>query len=533
VSSDGTIAAELGGAGARAWRRPVKADASAQDVTDFGAHLLIWGATAISVILFLLNTRHGIGILPDSTRYMGINDHPYDAPLYPFALRIMTMLGFGMVEGAKMLGLVLVAANTALLAALLLRTTKRWGHAAMGTALVIALPPFVTLHATAMSEPLFLLFILLSLYAFLYYLETERRAWLVGCGAMIGLCSLARFTAPPLGAAVALTLLLNPRHDMRRRFQDIAILAAVSAGIFFAWCIPSQLVEGHSIGRELRFFGNMGRQQWFNSMRTMAAWILPDEAPLALRAGLLVTMIVAGSILIARHFRSTLARARHQFVTDDLLPITLTFFFVFYMAFMLLSTSIEANLSLNSRYAFPAYVGAALLLTIVVARTEVKDGLYRRMTGTFGILAAIILAGHVLRTAIRTEDTFRSGYGYSSVAWSRSPTLAWIAALPSSDVIYSNGPDAVAYVIGRPAHFTPHHVLLRTGEPDPAYPYPRQVADLRQSLSIPGTYVVFLDRVDWRFYLASERELVRTLNLRLVASEPDGRIYTSQTVGED
>lgn len=533
MSSDGTIAARSGSAGSRPWPRPFATAGNDRAVTDFAAHLLIWGATAISVILFVLNTRHGIGILPDSTRYMGINDHPYDAPLYPFVLRFMTTLGFGMVEGAKLLGLGLVAANTALMASLLLRTTKRWGHAAMGTALVIALPPFVTLHATAMSEPLFLLLILSSLFAFLNYLETERRLWLVACATSIGLCSLARFTAPPLGAAVALTLLLNPRHDMRRRWQDVAILALVSAGIFFAWCIPSQLVEGHSIGRELRFFGNMGRRQWFNSMRTMAAWILPDEAPLALRAGLLVTIIVAGSILIVRHCRVALAQARHHRVTVDLLPITLTFFFLFYMAFMMLSTSIEANLSLNSRYAFPAYVAAALLLTIVVARTEVKDGLYRRMTSTFGVLAAIVLTGHVLRTAIRTEDTFRSGYGYSSVSWSQSPTLAWISSLPRSAVLYSNGPDAIAYVIGRPAHFTPHHVLLRTGEPDPAYPYPRQLADLRQSLAVPGTYVVFLDRVDWRFYLATEPELVRKLNLRLLASEPDGRVYTSQTVRED
>lgn len=533
MSSDGAIAAGFGGSGARPWPRPVATPPHTRRVTDFAAHLLVWGATAISVILFLLNTRHGIGILPDSTRYMGINDHPYDAPLYPYALHIMTALGFGMVEGAQLLGLILVAANTALTAALLLRTTGKWGHAAMGTSLLIALPPFVTLHATAMSEPLYLLLILLSLFAFLHYLKTERRLWLVTCGGLIGLCSLARFTAPPLGAAIALTLLLSPRHDPQRRWRDVLILGLVSAGIFFAWCIPSQIVEGHSIGRELRFFGNMGRQQWFNSLRTMAAWVLPDEAPLALRAGLLVTIIVAGSILVVRHSRATLARAREHKVTGDLLPITLTFFFLFYMAFMLLSTSIEANLSLNSRYAFPAYVAAALLLTIVVARTDVRDGLYRRMTGTFGILAAIILAGHALRTAVRTEITFRSGYGYSSVAWSHSPTLAWLAALPSSAILYSNGPDAISYVIGHPAHFTPHHVLLRTGEPDRANPYPRQIAELRRSLAVPGTYVVFLDHVDWRFYLATEPELVRTLNLRLVASEPDGRVYTSQTVRED
>src|SRR3546814_15937285 len=32
----------------------------------------------VSSFLFLLGTRYGIGILPDSTRYMSINDKPFD-----------------------------------------------------------------------------------------------------------------------------------------------------------------------------------------------------------------------------------------------------------------------------------------------------------------------------------------------------------------------------------------------------------------------------------------------------------------------
>src|SRR3546814_15470938 len=53
----------------------------------------------VSSFLFLLGTRYGIGILPDSTRYMSINDKPFDAPLYPWMLMVLAATGISIEIG--------------------------------------------------------------------------------------------------------------------------------------------------------------------------------------------------------------------------------------------------------------------------------------------------------------------------------------------------------------------------------------------------------------------------------------------------
>src|SRR3546814_5877234 len=69
----------------------------------------------VSSFLFLLGTRYGIGILPDSTRYMSINDKPFDAPLYPWMLMGLAATGISIEYTAKLAGLLLVGVNSALI----------------------------------------------------------------------------------------------------------------------------------------------------------------------------------------------------------------------------------------------------------------------------------------------------------------------------------------------------------------------------------------------------------------------------------
>ena len=171
-----------------------------------------------SAILFLLNTRHGIGILPDSTRYMGLDTRPYDAPMYAWVLQGIAATGIGIEVGAKLVGLLLVCANSLLVWVILIRASANYVCAGIGTALVVFSPHFVGLHSLAMSEPLFVFFILITLLTLFRFLEVEKRIWLVGCGVATGMTVLVRFTGVPLGAAVACFLLVNSRRTHAQRF---------------------------------------------------------------------------------------------------------------------------------------------------------------------------------------------------------------------------------------------------------------------------------------------------------------------------
>lgn len=505
------------------------ADNHRPSVMDLSGRLYWAGGTLfvlLSMLLFLINTRHGIGIYPDSLRYMQISERPYDAPLYPWMLMLASLNGVDITAGAKAIGLFFVCANTALIWHLLMRATGQLVYAAAGTALITLSPQFVTLHSLAMSEPPFLFFLLVTVSAFLSYLETENRTWLKASAVALGLATLARFTAPPLGAAIAACLLLNPRHTLARRVGDVVLFTVASASIFLCWAVMSQIINGRSVGRALWFYGNMGADEWMTSLTALTAWLLPDDVPVAARIVLFGAFVMAVTSLTFFHARKTLRRAQEAKVVDDLLPTVFGLFFIFYMGFVVLSTSLEANLALNGRYAFPVYVTTVLMTTIILAdlRDEKNRGVKLLHHGLV-CLCVLVIGSHTIRTAVRSAEAFRSGVGYASREWVNSPTIKVLRSLPADASIYSNGGDVVAYMLRRPVHFVPDRVKLRTGLDDPANPFEQQMETLRTKLAQENSYVAYFDRIDWRFYAVSEAELKQRLSLITVATEADGRVY--------
>ncbi len=481
--------------------------------------------TLISVLLFLLNTRHGIAVFPDSTRYLGLAPSE-DAPLYSWVLAGVMTTGLAREQAAELIGFILVCANTLLVWHLLLRATQRPAYAAGGTALIILAPTFVGLHSAAMSEPLFLCFVFLSLLALLRFWETADRRWLIACSIALGLAGLTRFTAPPLGAAIALGLLLDRRVAFGRRVVDVMILAALSSAIFLSWSLLSQLIVGHSLGRTLAFYGNMGTKAWHTSLVTLLSWLIPSQIPDRVRIVLACLVVVGSAVLVFWQIGRAVRQADAEGRPERLLPAVLTLFFPFYLVFFFLAASIEANQTLVPRYALPIYVTTVILMTIVVAEARGVSGTIGRIHTIMLAVAALVLVGDVARTAQRTHQAYAQGVGYSSLAWTDSPTMLAVAHLPVETTIYTNAPDAIIYVLRRHAVFIPMLALPRTGREDPAHPFAAQIEALRTDPHPSSKVFIFFNGVDWRFYLPPEARLQKLLKLELRDRESDGRIYT-------
>ncbi|HKY80092.1 MAG TPA: hypothetical protein VJM09_01305, partial [Sphingobium sp.] len=255
--------------------------------------------------------------------------------------------------------------------------------------------------------------------------------------------------------------------------------------------------------------------------------IVPDNVPAPIRGALFLIGLAAGLAAIAGQGRRALERAKRGRAAPSLLAIPLGFFFFTYLGFMVLATSIEANLHLNSRYAYPIYVTSVMAVTIAVAGLHGARAPAQRLRLVLAGIACLMLVGHAVRTGWRTGQAYRDGVGYAALSWTRSPTLAAISRLPKDAILYSNGADAIGYVLRRPARSVPAHIELRTGRDEAARPYAAQLAEARATLARGNAYVVFLNGVTWRFYMAGERELAERLKLVLVARLADGAIYRS------
>src|SRR3546814_16612186 len=79
----------------------------------------------VSSFLFLWGTPYGIGILPDSTRYMSINDKPFAAPLYTWMLMGLAATGISHDYASKLSGLLLGGVHSSLILYLLASAQHR------------------------------------------------------------------------------------------------------------------------------------------------------------------------------------------------------------------------------------------------------------------------------------------------------------------------------------------------------------------------------------------------------------------------
>jgi len=109
-------------------------------------------------------------------------------PGYPAMLVVLGWTGLDPVRGARFLGAVLFALNAVLLGILAWRMT-RWLPAGLVLAALFVLNgSLLRVHATALSEPLFIFLSLLAIWLFDLYRERDQHwLWLAAGGLVVGL----------------------------------------------------------------------------------------------------------------------------------------------------------------------------------------------------------------------------------------------------------------------------------------------------------------------------------------------------------
>jgi len=480
-----------------------------------------------SAVIFILQTRHGIGVLPDSTRYMRVAPTSYDAPLYTWLLDGVRALGIDLAEGARAIGFVLVCLNTALVWHILNRGDVPVTCAIIGTALVVLAPSFTIGHSVAMSEPVFFFFIFCSVIALAAFFRSGAKPHLLASGVAAGAATLARFSALPLSAAIGIAILANARRSIRQRLVDAISFAIVDGGIFMSWVAASMAMKGNGIGREMRLYGNPDWDRWMSGLETLSTLIVPGRVPGPVRYALLFVALLICVVLISRCILVTgRAMLSKRAIGDDVIPLVLALFAPLYVVFLIVAVNIEANLPLTTRYALPLYVTLVITLTFAAARREVFAG-SRVLRWSLSGLVLVLLLGNAARTTVQGKDAFANGIGFSSVDWATSPLVKAVNDLPAEALIFTNAPDALNFLTGRSTRYVPLKFERRTGAEGRAGSSEKQVSELSDALRGQNAYMVFADKVDWRFYLMSEDELKSLLSVTVYKELEDGRIYVS------
>ncbi len=465
-------------------------------------------------------TAKGLYVSPDGVFYVGtarnwvagrgltpppgLPSLDHFPPLFTVVLAAVGRLGMDPLTAARVVNTAAFAAVVALVGLVVLRQTGSVGAGVVASVMTVAAVDVLTLSASALSEPLFILLAVAGLVALAASLDRGSVGLLVTAGALVAAAFLTRYAGVALVVACVGVLL------WRRRWVPGAAFAAATVAPVALWLAWAGGRGSSDRSLALHLFG---AEYLGQAARPLSRWFVPWPPP---PVGLvLAAAVVAGAVVLVRREGGV------PTAPPSARPGVLATFTVVYLAVLLADRALtDATGRLDARFLAPLHVVAIVL---------VVPALYRRRlpaaaVALAGLLVVAQLADAVSWTVGGLTDDGVGRRGYTAAAWKRSPVMAQIAGTAGQTPVYSNAFDAIEFLTGEPARPVPAKVEYLTGRVNPAYQ--DELAAMRSALAGTGGYLAWFDAATFRrSFLPSRAELEAALPLQVVARDDVGTLY--------
>jgi len=424
-----------------------------------------WGSQdAATYIATARNMLRGIGAgyyLADGTFRVLVIQPPF----FPWALSVIGRLGVNLVVAARWLNVSLFVATLFLAGLIFIRYSA---SPLLGVPVCLLLgifPNMVKMFSSAMSEPLFIFLIVVSLFCLLAYLKTGSSRWLILAGIFSGLLPLTRYIGLAMIPAGALGILLFLRGSWKERLLKAVVFGVAASLPFLVWEAWIYFAVNHSLTGRTLVFDRQALQAGFVNFYTTVTRIVLGWIPLgdhiwALRFRWRYTLIflalaglVIATLLAARRTRGAASRATGN---SELQLFSIAGFWVFaYLAIYLLTLVFTKPVSpVEPRTLLPVYVGLALAWMGALAcwQNAWFDGRLRWLRVLPWLTAFLGLFWFTPTTINSIIIPYHQGTGRTAYSWRSSETMAAISELPASAPIVSNDSYAIWVWAGRPAY---------------------------------------------------------------------------------
>jgi hypothetical protein len=505
--------------------------------------------SVIGIVSLLFATTWGIGISPDSNTYISVARNLLDGhgltqtsangtivpmthypPLYPMLLAMIGIFGIDLLDGARYLNAFLFGANIIIVGLVISRSLRGsvW-TSIFGSFLVLTSGVMITIHSMAWTEPLFVFFGLLGLFLLALYIENPKPLLLITCSGAISLAFLARYPGAALVATGIVAIFFMSRKTCYGRIGDSVIFVAISSIPMALWIIRNSYIADSATNREIVFHA-ITFAHITSALSTFSRWLLPSAVPDIIRTILFIMLAVGllglNVLLLQNKRRLNKSDSTKQYLTK--LPCILVTFIFFYGALLVASISFfDAQTPLTDRILSPVYVsGLILILSIAHKLLRSMEGI--RVIQVASIVLCIVFAGsYLLRGTSRIIRAHSDGQGYAGNAWKQSEIIQKVRVLPSELRVYTNAPDAVYFLSGKPAYGIPNKLRATTRVINKNYL--SQLTSMGKQLKNHDAVLVYFNTITWRWYLPSEDELKEKLPLRVLFQGADGTIYKAET----
>ena len=432
------------------------------------------GALGTALVL-LRQSTYGVGLAVDSVTYISTARSlsegngftawyggPYEggSPLFPLATASLSIFGLDAVPAAGYLnaaafGLTVFALTMWLRRRVQSRLLVIWAGFACALSVSLA-----SLSAYALTSPLFILFVVLSLFALDRFLDTSSRPLLLVAAVCAAMACLTRYAGLIVLASALPLLLLHGGSPFPARIRNAAIYSIIALTPFGVWMLRNLLTLGSLTGRvvptefellesardaadeiTLWTFGQTG-VDYLNRYSGKFASVFFDGTPVTgdvlFKAAALLSLVIAAGYLLVRLHRK--GQSQHWMALG--LPVV---FIAAYAAVLAVSLPLT-DVMLPLRYLAPMYV--PMLAAAVLALNEfLRWTRGRRTIGTMPLLRkwplprpieqtslyalplAVCLALWLPQHVSANQDDIRQwneyGKGYASKKWAESDILRY------------------------------------------------------------------------------------------------------------
>lgn len=457
----------------------------------------LWFLIALAVIgawmALMVTSLYGPGVSADATKYLsvaenlrlgnGFFDHTgrpllWWPPLYPLVLtgaRLLT--GVDVVQIGGYLNILLFAVNIFLHGALIyaaFRSKPLYYYA--GALMVVTSDMAIRIHANISSEPLFVTFSLIFLFACVEYVQTGSRRSLWWMIAMSALACLQRYLGASLIAAGV--LIIMHRHREREKWpigiRDSLVFSVLSILPIAAW------IGFHNLGIYGSFWGVSGSvvvplENLRLSLAKLLHWFLPYHPALQFFFEFpWVVLGAAAAILLLINKREDWK----QFTSAVMQPIPMTclIFFVLTILGLMYTVTTEDHVDLFSDRYYVGLLSQVLILLFVALDTLVFPHLKINTKIAQAGLAAMLglwLAVYPGWSLVKyTSESLvwgeASGYNvYNNHRFHNHPIVKSMQAIAAEDpsaTLYSNYTDAVWFFTRRESPVTPRSFTMDLDE---------------------------------------------------------------------
>lgn len=389
--------------------------------------LFFLAAAAVATVFYA--TRFGSALSDDSYYYIkpardilaGIPPQfsPHYPPLVPLVVTVIGLFGIEPLLGIRFLNCALFGVNVILVGMIVYRITHSRGVGFAGAVLFMTSQVIVEDHSWAMSEALFITWMLALILALEAAFSTKKVGYLVLSAICAGCAALTRYSGIGLIFSGALALLLASNgHWLRIRLRNAVIFGGTACLLF----VPYILIYGDAFQKIRSFEGNawvlLGLSELQEGFYNILLWLMPgrfarDREVLILGALIGLVVIATGIYAFFRRiaFQANWISIRQQPVYLVIGLMILANLFTLYQA----RISPVYRSPFDARLLSPTHVLFLLLISSLLGLVWLKNGWITRVGIAFLFLWGMFL--YVPRTFEFVTHMHEQGVGFASAYW--------------------------------------------------------------------------------------------------------------------